>query len=442
MNKTMNSLIIGALALGSILGYSLANIGGSQSSAPTEDQKKILYWVAPMDANYRSDKPGKSPMGMDLIPVYEQADSSASEPSILISPAIINNIGVKIAKVQRTSLNRTIDTVGYVTPDDNKTSHIHVRTEGWIEKLFVKTANEMVVKGTPLFQIYSPQLVNAQAEYLQALERKNANLIKATANRLLALGMNENQIKTLRKARKVKERMDFYAPQDGIVSALNVGEGMFVKPGHTILTLADLSSVWVIVEIFEDQVAWVKKDQTVSMHLSANRNDVWQGLVDYVYPVVDPKSRTVKLRLTFDNPDLKLKPNMYSEISIKGVARDNIIAIPRQALIRTGRSERVILALGKGRFRPAEVISGMESGDWIEIVSGLNEDENIVTSGQFLIDSESSLDASLLRLQAPEKEIIDHSTMDHSVMPMPETKRPEVDHSEMDHAKMEGMKHD
>jgi len=398
MNKNKIILSIIMLAVGIFMGFGFANFNKPENMPPAELEKKILYWVAPMDANFRRDGPGKSPMGMDLVPVYEEAEKSAGEPAIQISPAVINNIGVKKAKVKRENLHRIIDTVGYVMPDDNKSSHIHVRSEGWIEKLFVKTTNEMVQKGQPLFQIYSPQLVNAQAEYLQALERKNTNLTKATANRLIALGLNEQQIKILRRERKVKQYMDFYAPQDGIISALNVGEGMFVKPGNTIITLVDLTAVWVMVEIFEDQVEWVKKGQNVTMHLSANRKDKWQGLVDYIYPVVDPISRTVKLRLKFQNPDLKLKPNMYSEIRIEGLAHNNILTIPRAALIRAGQSERVILALGQGRFRPAQVVSGMESGNSIEIVSGLEEGEEIVTSAQFLLDSESSLDASLMRM--------------------------------------------
>jgi len=216
-----------------------------------EEEKEVLYWVAPMDANYRRDKPGKSPMGMDLIPYYSGADNSIN--TISISPVVVQNLGVRTAKAELTRLWRGIDTVGYVGYDESKVSHIHLRTEGWIEKLAIESEGERVKKGDFLFDVYSPKLVNAQEELVTALATGNKGLIRATKNRLSALGISASQVNKLQKTKKVKQRISIYAPQDGVVSDLPVREGMFVKPTQKVMTLGDLSSVWLLAEVFERQ---------------------------------------------------------------------------------------------------------------------------------------------------------------------------------------------
>jgi Cu(I)/Ag(I) efflux system membrane fusion protein len=357
-----------------------------------------------MDPNFRKDKPGKSPMGMDLIPVYEGAEpgaGAADEKALRISPAVVNNMGVRTADVVRRTLNLQINTVGFIVPDDELTQDVHVRSEGWIEKLMVKTAGERIKQGELLFQLYSRALTNAQAEYVQALKIGREALARAARTRLEALGMSERQIQQVGKAGKPSQLVDVYAPQDGYVVALNVREGMFIQPDTTVFVLADLSTIWVMVEVYEDQANQVQPGQKAEMRLRFVPGKIWEGTVDYVYPTIDAKSRTVRVRLQFNNPSEELKPNMYAEITIHGKARENVLSIPRDALIRSGKSERVILALGDGRFRPAQVVSGMESGDRMEIVVGLREGERVVSSGQFLIDSEASLDASLLRMVDP-----------------------------------------
>ncbi len=393
-------------ALGIGLGFGLSQLG-SRPDAPdssAKGEKKVRYWVAPMDPNFRRDKPGLSPMGMDLIPVYEGAEPGAGpedEKALKISAAVINNMGVRTADVVRRTLHLKIDTVGFIVPDDELTRDVHVRSEGWIEKLLVKTAGERIKKGELLFKLYSRALTNAQAEYVQALKIGREGLAQAARTRLEALGMSERQIELVGQERKAHKLVDVYAPQDGYVVALNVREGMFIQPNTTVFTLADLSSVWVMVEVYEDQANLVETGQKVEMRLHFIPGKIWEGTVGYVYPTIDPQSRTVRVRLQFKNPGEELKPNMYAEITIQGQARENVLAIPREALIRSGKSERVILALGEGRFRPAQVVSGMESGDQIEIVVGLHEGERVVSSGQFLLDSEASLDASLLRMVDP-----------------------------------------
>jgi len=357
-------------------------------------EKKILYWVAPMDPNYRRDEPGKSPMGMDLVPVYDEGAGL----SVKISPVVENNMGVRTAVAEYNKLWRRVETVGYVDFDENRIAHIHLRTKGWIEKLLVKSEGERVKKGQLLFEVYSPELVNAQEEYLQALGTGSRRLIPASKERLIALGISEKQIANLKKKRKVEQYVQIYAPQSGIIDKLNVREGMFVMPSKEVMSLADLSSVWLLAEVFEKQADWIRQGQSADVTLSYLPGRTWKGEVEYIYPSLDPKTRTLKVRLRFDNVDESLKPNMFANVTIYSGPKSEIIVIPREALIRTGSDDRVILSMGKGRFQPRNVVAGIESGDWIEIASGLEEGDVVVTSGQFLIDSEASLKASLKRM--------------------------------------------
>jgi Cu(I)/Ag(I) efflux system membrane fusion protein len=369
--------------------------------------KKVLYWVAPMDPNYRRDKPGKSPMGMDLVPVY--ADANASVSSVTIAPEVVQNLGVRTHKAERTRLWRGIDTVGYVDYDESKVSHIHLRTEGWIEKLAVRSEGERVKKGDRLFDLYSPELVNAQEEFVTALSSGNKGLIRASKERLSALGISNSQIDELQKSKQVRQRISVFASQDGVVTSLPVREGMFVKPEMRVMSLGDLSSVWLLAEVFERQAEWVRRGQPAEVRLSYIPGRTWDGKVEYIYPSLDPKTRTLKVRLRFDNPDESLKPNMYANVRLFGGAKDNVIAIPIEGLIRTGREDRVIIALGQGRFEARKVTAGIESGDYVEILQGVNAGDDIVVSGQFLIDSEASMRASLMRMSNPEPEKIDNT---------------------------------
>ena len=269
------------------------------AQAIAKEDKEVLYWVAPMDPNYRRDKPGKSPMGMDLIPFYADSDNDSGS-TVSISPAVVQNLGVRTAKAESTQLWRGIDTVGYVDYDESKVSHIHLRTEGWIETLAVESEGERVKKGDFLFDVYSPKLVNAQEELVTALATGNKGLIKATKERLSALGISGVQIKQLEKDRNVKQRISIYSPQDGVVSELPVREGMFVKPAQKVMTLGDLSSVWLLAEVFERQSEWVEVGQSADVSLSYVPGKTWHGNVEYIYPSLDPKTRTLKVRLRFE----------------------------------------------------------------------------------------------------------------------------------------------
>jgi len=389
--------------------FAMLFFGAGIPANAAEDEKEVMYWVAPMDPNYRRDKPGKSPMGMELIPYYDDEEAGST---VKISPEVVQNLGVRTDIAERTRLWRGIDTVGYVDFDESKVSHIHLRTQGWIENLVVKSEGERVKKGDRLFDIYSPELVNVQEEFVQALRSGNKGLIRASKERLNALGVSNKQIAQLQKTRKVRQRISVFAPQDGVVSDLPVREGMFVKPSMKVMTLGDLSSVWLLAEVFERQAQWVEVGQPAEVRLSYIPGKVWSGKVEYIYPSLDPVTRTLKVRLRFDNPGERLKPNMYANVKIFGGAKEDTIVIPLEGLIRTGREERVIIALGEGRFEARKVVAGIESGDYIEILEGVNDGDKIVTSGQFLIDSEASMRASFSRMSEPEDSNVSGMSME------------------------------
>lgn len=404
MNNNLKPIVIGMIVGGvlSLGTYTLLNSGESSKTSDHIAEKKPLYWVAPMDANYRRDKPGKSPMGMDLVPVYDEGNSGpdAGPGTIRISSDVVNNIGVRTTTVSYKSLHTEINTVGYVTYDEDKLIHIHPRVEGWIEKLHVKAIGDPVKKGQPLYEIYSPELVNAQEELLLALERKNSRLITAAENRLVSLQLPSSAITQLKKTKKVQQRITFYASQNGVVENLKIREGYFVKPGSTILSIADLSEVWVEGEVFERQAGQVKLGTPVTMTLDYLPGKKWTGNVDYIYPTLDAKTRTVKVRLRFTNENGEFKPNMFAQIAIHTTGEENALLIPREALIRTGNQDRVVLALGEGSFKSVEVSVGRYDSDNVEILDGLNEGEQIVSSAQFLLDSESSKSSDFKRMNS------------------------------------------
>ena len=366
--------------------------------AEDKTEPEILYWVAPMDPAYRRDGPGKSPMGMDLVPVY--AETGADSNAVHVSSAVEQSLGVRTSKAERRSLWRKIEATGYVGFDETRVSQINLRTEGWIERLLIKNEGERVTKGQPLFDFYSPQLVNAQKEYVQSKRRNDGKMMAATKEKLLALGMGQADIQRLAKTSKVTNTVQILAPQDGTVTSLNVKEGIFVRPATEIMSLADLSSVWLQAEVFESQADWVTELQSAEARLNYMPGEVFSGRVDYVYPVLDPKTRTLQVRLRFDNPDERMKPNMYARVTIFGKPHPGALSIPREALIRGQDTDRVVVALGDGNYTVNEVMTGIESGGWLEIIAGLEVGDEVVTSAQFLIDSEASLAGSIHRLDA------------------------------------------
>lgn len=400
MNKSLPVTIVGVAAALAIFLFAMKWMM-HEPGTDTADNRQPLYWVAPMDPDYRRDKPGKSPMGMDLVPVYQEGGeqgATLATGSIRIAPEVVNNLGVRTALVERRSMHTEITTVGYVQYDEDQLVHIHPRVEGWIEKLHVKAAGDPVQLGEPLYSLYSPQLVNAQEELLLAMNRDNARLIRAAEDRLKALQIDEQEISALKRTRKVKQTLTFYSPQSGVVDNLNIREGFFVQPGTTLMSVGALDDVWVEAEVFERQAALVSAGLPVTMTLDYLPGREWQGKVDYVYPALDPKTRTLRVRLRFENPDSLLKPNMFAQVAIHADAEDNVLVIPREAVIRTGRQNRVVLAMGDGRFKSIAIQLGRSDNASMEVVQGLEEGERVVTSAQFLLDSESSKTSDFKRM--------------------------------------------
>jgi membrane fusion protein, copper/silver efflux system len=400
---TPRTLILGAGALiaGIVIGSFGVNLVGSGSS-PASDEPEILYWVAPMDPNFRRDEPGQSPMGMDLIPVYA-GDEPTDNSTITISSAIENNIGVRTAPVERGRFAEDLDTVGYVRPVDDLTSVVDVRAQGWIEDLRVAAVGDVVEAGDLLFRMYSPEIVTAQSEFLQAVNVARPGLVSAARSRLQALGVNEAQIDAIARRGTPQRLVDVYAPRTGVVLEMNVREGAHAHPSMVVMTIADLREVWVIADLFEDEAAAIEPGQSVHMQSRAQPGRMWHGRVEYLYPTVDPRSRSIPVRMRFSNGDGALRPEAYVNVRIEVSPRENVLSVPAEAVIRTGQSERVVLALGDGRYRLAEVRSGAEAGGRAEILSGLSEGERVVVSSQFLIDSEASLQGVALRMAGAEE---------------------------------------
>lgn len=389
------------LSLGVIGGFIVgANYFNWQVAKPDETARQSnepLYWQAPMDANYRRDGPGLSPMGMELVPVYaEQTKGSAG--SVTISPEVENNLGVRTAAVQFKPFNMAINTVGYVGFDEDRLIHIHPRVEGWLEKLYVKSEGESVQAGQPLYAMYSPKLVSAQEEFVLALQRGNKRLIRSGEERLQTLQVAQAQIDALKKSRRPTKTIVVYSPQEGVIANLGVREGMFVKPGTALMSVGALDEVWVTAEVFERQAGALAVGNAVTMSLDYLPGEEWQGQVDYIYPILDNETRTVRVRLRFANMGGLLKPNMFAQVIIHSGESTPTLQVPRQALIRTGSQNRVVLALGEGRFKSVAVTLGRIGRSEAEILKGIEEGDKVVTSAHFLLDSESSIDSDFQRM--------------------------------------------
>lgn len=417
-SKTVSiAAVIASLVVGIVAGRFLVPDRAAPESGMAQAEREILYWVAPMDPNFRRDEPGKSPMGMDLVPVY--ADEVDGQPGVVkIDPTTVSNLGVRTGAAQFGPLSRTIETVGYVGYDEESLTHIHTRVEGWIEQLSVTSTGDAVTRGQVLFELYSPTLVNAQEEFLVALRSGNSAMDKASRERLGALGMTDGEIQALARDRAVKQRVRVYADRDGVVSHLGVREGIFVTPATNVMSIAELDRVWVLAEVFERQAGWVETGQHAEVTLDYLPGRSWDGSVDYVYPELDTATRTLKVRLRLDNESVALRPNMFARVVIHAGGQDSVVHVPREALIRGGAGDRVVLDLGNGRYRSRPVVVGIESGDRVQVRDGLAAGDRVVTSAQFLIDSESSIDTALRRMNdaaaAPVQDVSDDQSMDHS----------------------------
>ncbi len=383
--------------------HDMSNSTEMSKETETKGADEPLYWVAPMDPNYQRDQPGKSPMGMDLIPVYADDLAGDSKPgTVKIDPAVENNLGVKTTAVQLEVLSPRIETVGYVAFDESQLWQTNVRVAGWVEKLNVNAIGDRVNKGDTLFTLYSPELVKAQEELLNAYNSGRTGLVKGATERLLTLGVQKSQINAIKKRGKASQTIDIKAPSDGVIASLNVREGGYLSPAQAAISAGPLSHVWVDAEVFERQAHWVTQGSKATMRLDALPGQEWIGEVDYVYPILDPSTRTLRVRLRYDNPNGDLKPNMFANIALQPQSPDKVLTVPASSVIRSGGMTRVVLSEGDGKYRSARIEVGREAGEKIEVIQGLEQGDRIVNSAHFMLDSESSQSADLSRINGVE----------------------------------------
>jgi Cu(I)/Ag(I) efflux system membrane fusion protein len=363
----------------------------------------------PMHPQIVRDEPGNCPIcGMELVefqPEPAARDTTAAGEAgkeVRISAAVVNNLGVRTEPVVRGSLARSGQVVGYVEFDERGMQQIRPRAEGWVEGLSVRAMGETVRKGQLLFTLYSPMLESAQQEYLDALEIGNQDLIDASRERLRALGLDPGTASRLAKSGRAAGRVAFHAPIAGVVTELEAREGSMLSPDMIAMTITGVGSLWVVAEVPEAQAGWLERGTHAIVRFPSRPGETVHGTVDYVYPELNMETRTLRARITLAEPPAGVKPNMLANVELVGEGGEQALNIPRSALIRGGAHDRVVVALGEGRFTSRTVVPGRESGDRVTIVDGLREGERVVTAAQFLLDSEANLDAGLERLESGE----------------------------------------
>jgi Cu(I)/Ag(I) efflux system membrane fusion protein len=380
-------------------------------ASPAKAPRKILYYRNPMDPTITSDRPMKDSMGMDYVPVYaDDAPSNDAPPEaeeagvVRIAPELVQNLGVRTAAVKRQRLALDINTVGTVAVDEHAVTALNPRVSGWVDQLHIKAVGEEVAPGQVLAEIYSPELELAQEEFLIALKGARGSsdgraLLDAARQRLRRFRVDESEIAALRRSRHAPRTLPLRSPYRGVVTELNARQGGYVTPETRMYALADLFRVWVNVEVYASQLPWVKQGDSATLTLPFMPGRSWSGRIEYLYPTLNTQSRTVQARLAFDNPDGTLKPGMYANATIHAAARDNVLAVPRESLILTGTETAVILAPGQGRFRPVPVEPGVEDAGHVEILKGVQEGQQVVLSGQFLLDAEASFRGAAARME-------------------------------------------
>lgn len=363
----------------------------------------VIQYVCPMHPQIIRDAPGACPIcGMDLV--EKRVETMADRyPPVSLTPAVVQTLGVRTAVAERGLLWRAIRTLGRVTYDETRLAHVHPRASGWIEALDLRAEGEPVKRGQTLAEFYAPDILSAQIDFLLAREGRSGARVDAdkARNLLRLLAVPDDVISAIERDGRPRNRIPVRAPMDGIVTRIEAREGMYVTESTEMFRVADLSRVWVMVDVYEHQIDWLKPGAPAEIRAPARPGRTWNGQVDYLYPELDPDTRTLRVRLVFDNPDLSLKPNMFADVEIFGGPKRDVLKIPAEALIVTGARTSVVRALGDGRFQPVDVVSGMQRDGVVEILSGLEAGDRVVTSGQFLIDSESNLRASFQRLGEP-----------------------------------------
>ncbi len=383
---------------------------------PAESKRKILFYRNPMNPAITSPVPAKDQMGMDYVPVYAD-EQGANEPAgtVRIDPVMVQNIGVRTEIAKKITLGKIVMGYGRVTYNEDNLLVIHPKFKGWVEEQFVSKTGEHLKKGQPLLSVYSPELVATQEEYLLALAsekmlsespvavvRENASsLIKASRRRLELFDISESAIRELEESGRIKKALVINTPTAGTVLMVGVRPGAYVTPMTDLYRIADLSTVWVYGNIFEPDLDWIHPGDKAAMKIAAAPGRTFHGKIDFIYPYEQGKTRTVRIRLVFENPDMVLKPGMFANITITARPRQDVLAVPSEAIIRSGEQDQVFIETAPGRFEPRVVTLGIEAKGFTEILKGVNPGEKVVTSAQFLIDSESKLKEATYKMLAP-----------------------------------------
>jgi Cu(I)/Ag(I) efflux system membrane fusion protein len=377
---------------------------------------KIKFYRSPMNPNQTSPVPRKDEMGMDYIPVYgdevheTEASSVTGLAEIKINQERQQSIGLRTVSVTRGSISASIRTIGRIQADPKRIRKINVKVEGYVEKIYADFLGKPVTKGQPLFSLYSPNLFSAQNEFLLAIETRDAlkksgtlrtdgdDLVASSRRKLELWDIPVDEITRLQKTGKPTKTLTFISPISGVITAKNIVEGSYLNPGDTPYEITDLGSVWINTDIYESALIEVNLGMIATLTLNAYPNKTFEGRVVFIDPVLDPKTRTIRLYINVANPAAQLKPEMYCEVLLHSKDREGL-RIPSDAVIRAGTRNVVFLALGGGRFSPQEVQLGVKSGDLVEVLSGLAEGQEVVVHANFLIDSESQLRASLAAVE-------------------------------------------
>jgi Cu(I)/Ag(I) efflux system membrane fusion protein len=383
--------------------------GGSSQAKPGE--RKVLYYQDQMNPAHRTDKPGADSMGMPFLPVYaDEAETASALPpgAVALTAQKQQLIGVRTEVVKKEEVFRTLRTVAQIQADETRIAHIHVKVSGWVDKVYVDFVGQLVRKGQPLFTLYSPDLVSTQEEYLIARRGKTSlgsspfpevsqgadSLLRSARQRLQLWDISEEQIKNLDETGEVSRTLTLYSPISGFVLDRKVYSQVAVTPDMDLYAVADLSSVWALADIYEYEAPYVRVGQTVEMQLDYFPGKTFSGKVTYINPQVDPQTRTLKARVEFANPEFNLKPGMFAQASVK-IQYGSQILVPQEAVLDSGMHQTVFVAGSNGHFEPRTVETGPRLDDKIIVLSGLKEGETIVTSGNFLIDSESRLKSAI-----------------------------------------------
>ncbi len=459
MNKPLITLALAAaLGLGFAGGYWLSNAGApiaTTGGAEQSSERKVLFWRNPMNPSITSPAPAKDSMGMDYLPVYAEekpkvrevlfwrnpmnpaitspvfakdemgmdylpvyadGDRSGDEPAgtVKIDPVTVQNIGVRTATVEQRALARELNALGQVDLNEEKLARLHPKTSGWIEQLRVDETGVRVDKNTILLGLYSPELVAAQREYLVALENwevlRNSSVgrMKVSAKRLLQSSRERlelfdvpaHQIKELKKSRKIKKQLHIHSPFAGRVMHIGARDGQYITPKDELYLIADLSRIWVNVDIYEDDLPWMKIGDRAEMTVRAAPGRLFTGKVTFIHPTMQKRSRTVRVRLEFDNPELVLKPGMFANVKLHVDEQPNAVVVPSEAIVRSGTREQLFVVREPGKFEPRLVTLGVSAGGYTQILVGVEVGEEVVTSSQFLIDSESKLREATAKMMA------------------------------------------